>query len=153
VAIYAFKRFRVIRTIAWFLCGKLVHLLPASLRVKWSWTSKYFVKDILEHRILDRMARSVGLRVCNSGLLQSCVKERKQARTLFAPPKKKKKKLQYKISMLNIGQAARRPEGPSVPAAFINLIINNLYYNKCKKKENKKKTKQNNPKLKERNDR
>jgi len=46
----------------------------------------------------------------------------KQASTLFAQRKKK----QIYNTMLNIGQAARRPEGPSVLAAFINLIINNL---------------------------
>jgi len=46
--------------------------------------------------------------------------------------------------MLNTGQAARRPEGPSMLAAFINLIINNLH-----QMQEKKNTKQNNPKLKE----
>jgi len=40
--------------------------------------------------------------------------------------------------MLNIGEAARRPEGPSVLAGFINLIINN---NKCKKKNKAKQPK------------
>ena len=55
--------------------------------------------------------------------------ESKQASKHLPPPQKKKKEtnLQYNISMLNIGQAARRPEGPSMLAAFINLIINNLH--------------------------
>jgi len=36
--------------------------------------------------------------------------------------------------MLNMGQAARRSKGPSMLAAFINLIINNLQQMQERKK-------------------